>query len=60
MELTSDAAALVISEARRETAERFAVSVADQRRRDVRLIEILDVLVGAGLTGVGSASGVPA
>jgi excinuclease UvrABC nuclease subunit len=55
MELTSDAAALVISEARRETAARFAVSVADQRRRDVQLIELLDVLVG-----VGPAGGVPA
>ncbi len=55
MELTPDAAALVISEVRRETAARFEVSATDQRRRDVQLIELLDVLVG-----VGPADGVPA
>jgi hypothetical protein len=55
MELTPDAAALVIAEARRETAARFEVSFADQRRRDVELDALLDELVGAG-----AGSGVPA
>jgi hypothetical protein len=55
MELTPVAAALVISEVWRETATRFEVSIAAQRRSDEHLIEVLDVLVG-----VPTASGVPA